>query len=130
MLQNIFLITLLILLFFFISNEKNINEIMSKKYIKYLLILVIVYFIYQNYNLVLLIIAILITIYFNIDFKEKFNTNKYISMVKEKFSNFKFEDEIDDESKIEKEKIEPFKENVSKIKDLFENIKMEIKRII
>jgi uncharacterized membrane protein (DUF106 family) len=103
---------------------------MSKKYIKYLLILVIVYFIYQNYNLVLLIIAILITIYFNIDFKEKFNTNKYISMVKEKFSNFKFEDEIDDESKIEKEKIEPFKENVSKIKDLFENIKMEIKRII
>lgn len=120
MFQNIILIILLILLFFFISNEAKINEITNKNSIKYLFLLVIVYFIYQNYNLVLLIAAILILIFFNMDFKEKFLNNKYLSFVKEKFSN----------SEDSSEKIEPFKDNIMNIKELFNNIKMEIKKLM
>ncbi len=141
MIQNILLIILIILLFFFISNEPKINEIVSKKYIKYLFLLCIVYFIYQNYNLILLIIAILILIYFNVDFKERFSNNKYLSKfneMKESFSNFDFDIDLglgtDEKSSksngdSKKNNIEPFREEVTKIKDLFENIKMEIKKI-
>ncbi len=147
MFQNIILIVLLILLFFFISNEKKINEITNKDSIKYLFLLVIIYFIYQNYNLVLLIAAILILIFFNMDFKEKFLNNKYLSFIKENFTNnidssntnnentlplfnklFSDENLNNNEKKINK--IEPFKDNVTNIKDLFDNIKMEIKKLI
>ena len=151
MFQNIILIVLLIILFFFISNEKKINEITNKDSIKYLFLLVIIYFIYQNYNLVLLIAAILILIFFNMDFKEKFLNNKYLSFIKENFIEYdlkknkssslfnKFfgkennkelfsgENNNDNEKS---NKIEPFKDNVANIKDLFENIKMEIKKLI
>ncbi len=144
MIQNILLIILIILLFFFISNEPKINEIVSKKYIKYLFLLCIVYFIYQNYNLILLIVAILILIYFNVDFKERFSNNKYLSKfneIKESFSNFDFDIDLGTDEKSsksncdgknndsKKNNIEPFREEVTKIKDLFENIKMEIKKI-
>jgi len=151
MFQNIILIILLILLFFFISNEKKINEITNKDSIKYLFLLVIVYFIYQNYNLVLLITAILILIFFNMDFKEKFLNNKYLSFIKENFieydskknTNLSFfkqlfgkennkelfsGENVDDNEK--SNKIEPFKDNVQNIKDLFDNIKMEIKKLM
>jgi hypothetical protein len=97
------------------SSEKKLNDLISNNSIKCLIILVILYFIYQNYNLVLLIVAILVVIFFNVDFKEKFLNNKYLSFIKENFSNGK---------------IEPFKDNVMNIKDLFENIKLEIKKII
>lgn len=106
------------------SHEKKLNEVTSNNSIKYLFLLVIIYFIYQNYNLVILIIAILIFMFFNIDFKERFLNNKYISFIKENFSNYIVEN-LDN-----KEKIEPFKDNVMDIKNLFENIKMEIKKMI
>lgn len=154
MFQNIILIVLLIILFFFISNEKKINEITNKDSIKYLFLLVIIYFIYQNYNLVLLIAAILILIFFNMDFKEKFLNNKYLSFIKENFIEydlkknkgsslfsqvfgkennkelFSGENVDDNESGKKSNKIEPFKDNVANIKDLFDNIKMEIKKLI
>ena len=131
MFQNIILLVLVILLLFFISNDKKINNILTKSNIKYLFLLIIIYFIYQNYNLILLIIAILIVIYFNVDFTERFNNNKYLEIfkdIKEKFSNFSLND--DDESNDNKNNIEPFKEKVTDIKNLFENIKMEIKKIV
>ena len=78
MFQNIILLVLVILLLFFISNDKKINDILTKSNIKYLFLLIIIYFIYQNYNLILLIIAILVVIYFNVDFTERFNNNKYL----------------------------------------------------
>jgi len=154
MFQNIILIILLILLFFFISNEKKINEITNKNSIKYLFLLVIIYFIYQNYNLVLLIAAILIVIFFNMDFKEKFLNNKYLSFIKENFIEydlkknknsslfnqlfsteknkelFSGENLDDNESEKKTNKIEPFKDNIANIKDLFDNIKMEIKKLM
>jgi ABC-type multidrug transport system fused ATPase/permease subunit len=130
MFQNIILLVLVILLLFFISNEKKLNDLFSKNNIKYLFLLIIVYFIYQNYNLILLIIAILIVIYFNVDFSERFNNNKYFEMfkgIKEKFSNFSLNEEDNEEKK---ENIEPFREKVTNIKNLFDNIKMEIKKIV
>lgn len=127
MFQNIILLILMILLFFFISNEQKISNILQNKSIKYLFLLLIIYFIYQNYNLILLIVAILVVIYFNIDFKEKFINNKYLSIIKESFSNIDLDE--NDENK-EDIKIEPFKQEVVKIRDLFENIKMEIKKIV
>ena len=131
MFQNIILLVLVILLLFFVSNEKKLNELFSNNNIKYLFLLIIIYFIYENYNLILLIVAILIVIYFNVDFSERFKNNKYLGFfkdIKEKFSNFSLDDDEHEYNK--KENIEPFREKVTDIKNLFENIKMEIKKII
>lgn len=146
MIQNIIFIILIIIIFFFISNERKINDYISKKYIKYLVILLILYFIYQNYNIVLLIILILIFIFLNIDnnkyltqvkeYIDNFNTTK--NKLKERFSNVKFdvkpyvpvkEEEKEDIENKKKISIEPFKEEVTKLKDLYENIKLEINRL-
>ena len=133
MFQNIILIILIILLFFFLSNDQKVNEWMAKKYIKYLFLLLILYFIYQNYNLSFLLIILLIFLFYNVDIKNKLINNKYLEnflnlgkIIKEKFENFDFEEKMEEEKK---PKIEPFKEEVSKLKDLYENIKMEIKKI-
>ena len=189
MIQNIIFIILLIILLFFLSNEKNIDNIISKKYVKFLFILTIIYFIYQNYNIILLVVAILIFIFLNVNVKEKFLNNKYLNnyenfknllseffennnlnfnnIKNSKIENFsdknydfkpfnknegknKIQDKLNsdipiDISDILKEtsilndefnkdintnkNIEPFKEEVVKLKDLYENIKMEIKKL-
>jgi hypothetical protein len=134
MIHNIILIILIILLFFFLSNDEKVNEFMAKKNIKYLILLIIIYFIYQNYNLSILLILLLIFLFFNVDFKEKIIKNKYLEsflnigkIIKEKFENIDLEEIKEEENK---PKIEPFKEEVTKLKDLYENIKMEIKKIV
>jgi hypothetical protein len=186
MIQNIIFIILLIILLFFLSNEKNIDNIISKKYVKFLFILAIIYFIYQNYNIILLVVAILIFIFLNVNVKEKFLNNKYLnnlenfkSLINEFFENnnlnktnskienfsdknydFKPFNKIEEKNKIPdklntdmpidisdilketsilndefnkdldtNKNIEPFKEEVVKLKDLYENIKMEIKKL-
>ena len=155
------------------SNEKKINELISKKYVKYLFILLIIYFIYQNYNFVILVIFLLIIIFINIDIQEKFMNNKYLKNYenfknliieyfndvndkrsKEKFSNntdkidktdktykndtsydfvpYVKEDiniNIDNSEEKYENKIEPFKTEVLKLKDLYENIKLEITKL-
>jgi len=131
MFQNIFLIILLILLFFFISNEPKINDILSKRYVKYFILLVIVYFIYENYNFILLIVSLLVVIYFNIDIKEKFVNNRFLQNIKENFSDFSLNLGNDGtENTNKKQNIEPFKDKVIEIKNLFDNIKNEIKKIV
>ena len=169
MFYNIILIILLILMFFFLSNEQKINDIMSKKYIKYLLFLLIIYFIYQNYNFAILVVGILILILLNVDIKSKFVNNKYLQNIEgfktiineyfsetysnkkmEKFTNDGFdvnpyqvkkkeeEEPTKSDSSIEKystedtdkiNNIEPFKEQVMNLKNLYENIKMEITKL-
>jgi hypothetical protein len=121
MIQNIILIILIIILIFFVSNNKKINELISKKYIKYLFILLIIYFIYKNYNLTILCIFLLIILFLNMDFQEKIINNKYlknlgVDYLKESFLN-------------NNEKIEPFKTEVLKLKDLYENIKLQINKL-
>lgn len=133
------------------SNERKINDYISKKYMKYLVLLLIIYFIYQNYNIILLIILILIFIFLNIEnnkhlihyekFKniiieyinnfDKPQTKKEKFLNKETFVNPFPEKEILESNIEEKEKqnIEPFKEEVTKLKDLYENIKLEINRL-
>lgn len=162
MIQNIILISLIIIIFFFISNGEKINTLISKKYIKYLVVLLIIYFIYQKYNIVLLVILILIFVFLNIENNKyilKFESFKnlmidYFNNYKETFSNddtkdssnladiadiadtsidikpYKI-DEVIEETNIKEKKpsIEPFKEEVTKLKDLYENIKLEIKRL-
>jgi hypothetical protein len=140
MLQNIILIVLIIMLIFFISNEKKINDLITKKYTKYLFLLLIIYFIYQGYNFVLLVIALLIVIFFNIDIKEKFENNNLLSEIANKAMNYynnyiksdKKEGFLNQESENNENKkmnTEPFKNDIKKIKDLYENIKEEIKKI-
>lgn len=151
MIQNIILIILIIILFFFISNEDKINDIFTKKYIKYLFMLIIIYFVYQNYNFTVLAIALLILVFLNVDVKDKIINNKYLvnyesfknividyynNFKKESFSNkdYDFTPQTPDnntEYDIEEKKIEiePFKDEVVKLKDLYENIKMEITKL-
>jgi hypothetical protein len=162
MIQNIILIVLIIILSFFMSNEKKINELISKKYIKYLFILLIIYFIYQNYNLSIFVLFLLVILFLNINIKEKFVNNKYLKQyenfknlivdyfnekfTKEKFSNnnknnnsYDFLPFVTDDNKNnsnnnkeenkEQNKIEPFKTEVLKLKDLYENIKLEINKL-
>lgn len=136
---NILLIVFIILLFFFMSNEKKVDEIISKKNIKFILLLLIIYFIYQNYNIGFLVILILIFIFFNTDLKEKILNNKYIRDTYESFSNeydikpyISQEDNVSSEDEDKEKninKIEPFKNEVLKLKDLYDNIKLEIEKL-
>lgn len=159
MIQNIIFITFIIIIFFFVSNEQKLNDIISKKNIQFLLILLIIYFVWQKYNIILLIILILIFIFLNIEnnkylskidnvkelffeYYKEFNKSKK-SKIKEKFSNNEnkeyydvkpiVDDNIDKHKTIDqdnkKKTIEPFKEEVIKLKELYENIKTEIKKL-
>ena len=132
MLQNIILIILIIILLFFISNEKKINDLISKKYIKYLFILLIIYFIYQKYNFTIFVVLLLILIFLNVDVKDKIANNKFIpdyngfkNLILESFSN----ETSEKSNSTNNQQIEPFKEKITKIKDLYENIKLEIKKL-
>jgi hypothetical protein len=169
MMQNIILITLIIMLIFFLSNEEKINNLISKKYIKYLFILLIVYFIYQNYNFTIIALVIIILIFLNVDIKEKFENNSYLTNFN--IDNFKkivldyyklFNSEVKKNKKISKElfqnnndsydfnpfieekknihlvdkdreeaksNLEPFKNTISEIKELYNNIKDEINKL-
>jgi hypothetical protein len=169
MMKNIILITLIIMLIFFLSNEEKINDLISKKYIKYLFILLIVYFIYQNYNFTIIALVIIILIFLNVNIKEKFENNSYLTnfnidnfkkialdyyklfnsevkknkkISKELFQNnndsFDFnpfvEEKIninvgDKDSEESKPNLEPFKDSISEIKELYNNIKDEINKL-
>ena len=150
MMQNIILITLMILLIFFLSNETKINDIINKKYIKYLFILVIIYFVKQNYNFTLLIVALLVIIFLNVDIKGKIENNQYFESfsnnIKETFDFIPYKivsdlipdsvpdsvsDSVSDSDTDTKKSfvIEPFKKEVSNLKELYENIKIEIKKL-
>ena len=131
MFQNLILIVLIILLLFFMSNEKKINDLFANKSIKYLFILLIIYFIYQQYNLSLLVIVLLVIIFLNVDMKNKF-ANNYESIknvIAEYYSNFNSEKFSNNEESEEKKDLEPFRSEVIKLKDLYENIKLEIKKL-
>jgi hypothetical protein len=160
------------------SNEKKLNDFISKKYIKYLFLLVIIYFIYQKYNLLFLVSILFLIVLFNIDFKDKLKDNdvldkyliykkyiidflkefketligdeKNIKKNKESFSNMDNESYnvkpwrekeggimsdsgIYNSNEISTDKKEsetsPFNKEVNEIKELYENIKMEINRL-
>ena len=158
------------------SNEKKLNDFISKKYIKYLFLLIIIFFIYQKYNLLILVTILFFFVLFNIDFKKKLkNTElldkyneckkKFINFLKdfketligeenmkEKFSNNSYDvipyekdileiekelikdekkdiEKIEELEELEKKENEPFKKEVNEIKELYENIKMEINRL-
>lgn len=127
MLQNIILIILIIFMLFFISNDEKLNKLINKKYIPYLFILLIVYFIYQQYNFILLVIVLMVIIFLNVNLKKKIR--KIMNDVKEKFDNFTEEDVKEKDPENETEKVEPFKNEVNKLKELYENIKLEITKL-
>jgi Ca2+/Na+ antiporter len=166
MMQNIILITLIIMLIFFLSNEEKINDLISKKYTKYLFILLIVYFIYQNYNFTIIALVIIILIFLNVNIKEKFENNSYLENFN--IDNFKkialdyyklFNSEVKKNKKVSKElfknknesfdfnpfieekininndseegkpNLEPFKNSISEIKELYNNIKEQINKL-
>jgi predicted membrane protein len=197
MMQNIFFISIIILLFFFISSEEKINDITTKKYMKFLFLLIIIYFVYQNYNFAILLILFGIFIFFNLDLnkiKTKFSKNQeenidenlennkpfftkffnselfknyqsFKSTIYDYFKNrehFNFEpyqekkdvkEQKNNSSNEPSGKLEslisspslspilslgtpaktentaPFKEDIKKIRDMYENIKMEINKI-
>ena len=109
--------------------------------------MLIIYFIYQKYNIILLVVLILIFVFLNIENNKyilKFESFKnlmidYLNNYKETFANddkkidfvpYKIEEDKEKtDVKKERPSIEPFKEEVTKLKDLYENIKLEIKRL-
>ena len=157
------------MLIFFLSNEEKINDLISKKYTKYLFILLIVYFIYQNYNFTIIALVIMILIFLNVDIKEKFENNSYLANFN--IDNFKkivldyyklFNSEVKKNKKVSKElfqnnndsydfkpfieekidinvgdkdreeakpNLEPFKNSISEIKELYDNIKEQINKL-
>ena len=102
MIQNIFLIVLVIILFFLISNDKKIDNLINKKYMKYLLLLLIIYFIYQNYNFGIFIAILIIFIFLNTDLKtnlkKRLQNNKYLNL-EEYFSDYEVKPYKEDDMK-------------------------------
>lgn len=152
MIQNIILICIIIVVIFFVSGGNKINDIISKKHFKFLIILLIIFFIYQNYNFAIFVVILLIFIFFNMDNNKYLDQTNMLNNLNEIFLSFKnfidkkenFDNENDDyevkpfkeekvvEDKIEieeKPKIEPFRDEVKKLKNLYENIKEEMKKI-
>ena len=171
MLRNIILIIAIILLIFFMSNDVKLNNLFEKKNIKYLFLLIIIYFIYQGYNLLILLIIIFFIVFLYTDLKDRIFKSSYLNKyeffkdvkiiindyVKSKNINYEFFNNNDDydvkpfinkNNKVDEENIinnnindnindndenkivnEPFKSEVIKIKDLYENIKLNIKKI-
>jgi hypothetical protein len=146
MLQNIIYIIIIIFILFFISNDKKINDILSKKYIHFLFILLILYFIHLNYNFSIFFIFFIFIVLFFIDTTIYSNIpNIYtinIDEIKErlllKYKHLKkylkkiFLENNNNENftnKKNKNNFEPFKNEITKLKDLYENIKLEIKNL-
>jgi len=132
MIHNVILISLIIILIFFMSNETKINDVIMRNYIKYLLPLFIIYFVYQNYNLSILVVVLLIIVFLNMNIGDKLNNNSYFTKIKENFSNvyntnkLSFDLSGNDEDK----KTEPFKNEVLNIKELYENIRNEMNQLL
>lgn len=83
MLKNIVIILLIIILLFFISNDEKVNNFISKKYFQYLFILLIVFFIYKDMNLfvILVLVIILVATNLNLNLKDKMtNIAKYLDI--------------------------------------------------
>jgi hypothetical protein len=105
---NFLYITILIILIFFLSNDIYLNKFINNTthtINQYILILVLIYFVYNNYNI--LYILLLCIIYLIIEFKK----NNIINI--ESFNNMN--DQI----------TEPFKNNVNYVRNIFNKIKME-----
>ena len=128
MYQNIFLIILLIIIIFLISDKYDLE----KGYMKYLFILSIIYFIFIKNDIFLLLMSLgLLYLLINSNnIKQMIVNNKYIKNLSENFSNIGKELESTSNQNLtsNKEYQEPFKNEVMKIKDLYENIKLEIKK--
>ena len=173
MFEYILFVIFIIIFFFFLSDEPKINEFISKKYMNYFLLLCILYLIYQQYHIGVLLSIFLLFIYMNVDLKEKITKNEYLlsytkikkiiqevfenintntyanthanthantyANTKESFTNNTVHTDVTNTENtkelntLKKEKIEdniePFKTEVLKLKDLYENIKMEIKKL-
>jgi len=155
MYENIIYIIFIIILLFFISNEEKINLFFSRKYFKVLFLLLIIYFVYEKYNLLYLMALLLIIMILNIDWN-RFKNNKYLKNIEnfisdspmsprgdqspilspfniinfaKKIKTLEKTSELLDENKNTSQKIEPFKENVENIKELYDNIQNEINKL-
>ena len=82
--KNIFSILILLVLFFIISNIKNLNDFVLKKNIQLLIFCIIIYLIYIKVDLLLLVICISIFILYNI----KLDKNTYLNYIHEKIKLF------------------------------------------
>jgi len=141
------------------SNETKIDDIIMRNYIKYLLPLFIIYFVYQNYNLSIIVVILLAIVFFNMNVGNKLNNNIYFNKIKEgfnkytnieNFSNIKHFSNIENFSNIknfsntynldnlsfdlkkedeEDQKHEPFKNEVMNIRELYNNIRSEINNL-
>jgi predicted membrane protein len=87
------MILLCLALFFFISYDNETNHLNSKKYMPLLWILLLLYFVYQNFNLAIFVVLILI-LFFSSKKKEEWSQlyhqwkQKIIKSTKEKFENY------------------------------------------
>jgi len=181
MLNKIAIVLLIIFLIFFLSNDKKMSIYTEKKNFKYLFIIFIFFCIYNDVNVLFIIIITLGFLYYNSNLYEKLKHNKILGSTIEKFANEydfvpynnndndnndnndnnnndvnnpdinKFniekyknsdekinkdinEDNIDNENnKINDNKknneIEPFKLSVQEIKEMYDNIKLQLEKM-
>ena len=88
-LRNIILVILLIFIIFFGSNLEFLNNFYDKKYTSFLIILIIIYSIYINFDLVYLVLALVIIIILNSNLSNMLiEKNSYIKYIKNKFGNY------------------------------------------
>ena len=110
MLKNIVIILLIIILLFFISNDEKVNNFISKKYFQYLFILLIVFFIYKDMNLfvILVLVIIFVATNLNLNLKDKMtNMAKYLDInIQENFIDKKNDEKKVDDRKVDDRKVD------------------------
>lgn len=156
MLNKIAIVLLIIFLIFFLSNDKKMNKYTEKKNFKYLFIIFIFFCIYNDINILFVILVTLGFLYYNSNLYEKLKNNKILGLTIEKFANeydfvpYSKENNDDDnnhdsienhnkkeETKIDeninndnkKEVVEPFKLSVQEIKEMYDNIKLQLDKM-
>ena len=159
MYQKIIVVLLIIFLIFFISNDDKMNKYSQNKNFQYLFLIFMIFCLYNNVNILFLIIIFLFFIYFNTNLKNKLKNNNIISnfysgSLFETFienfdddqsnNNYEIKPYIQENNNDEKEDItikkestlndtkeiiEPFKLSIQEIRELYDNIKLEINKL-
>ena len=153
---------------FFLSNDTKLSLYTTKNNFKYLFIIFLFFCIYNDVNIMFLIIVTLVFLYFNSNLYHKLKKNKLLGETIEKFvgdydvvpyvkeedndnnnmdnkniisENFKDikelnkNNDIKDENitgeidKNKNESIEPFKLSVQEIKEMYDNIKLQLDKM-
>ena len=129
MIQNILLILVLLLFVFLLSHEEKMNEFLyEKKNVKYFFLLFICYCIYQKYTILLFATVTVAGFYFIRHKGELFESiQEKVRTTMEHFDSSR--KRIISPPQNKETVIEPFKEEIQKIKEMYDSIQDELKKL-